>query len=37
MEAMEIGATLLQVVTSPTSIPMKGGGEGTIENENLIW
>ena len=37
MEAMEIGATLLQVVTSPTSIPMNGGDGNQITNENLIW
>lgn len=37
MEVVEIGATLLQVVTSPPPIPMNGGDGNQITNENLIW
>lgn len=36
MEAVEIGATLLQT-TSPPPIPMNGGDGNHITNENLIW
>ena len=35
MEAVEIGATLLQT-TSPPPIPMNGGDGNQITNENLI-
>ena len=36
MEAVEIGATLLQT-TSPKSIPMKKGEEYQITDETKIW